>query len=140
MKALYDPEAHKARIQAEADEAYKATYATQGAYEAYWARRRVYGYTYPGDNYSRLGVVRCDRPMLAPMTRGSLAEDLSYPDTRSPFPIDRIESHFGDSMVWDTFGRAHEIENVRVIEYLSPADFEQRKQDQILARLEAAYI
>jgi hypothetical protein len=133
---MYDAEAHKAEIARKADEAYKTMYAKAGAEQAYWARRRVYGHTYPGINYSRLGALRCDRPMEAPLDSGATAEDMRY---HVLFTIDHVESHFGDSMVQDTSGRWHEIEDVRVIDWYSKHEIAARKQDAILARLEAAY-
>lgn len=136
MNDVYNPRAHRDALDRLATETYERAYAERGAYEAYWARRSVYGYMYPGDNYSRVGVLRCDRPMGAPMSAGSLAEDMRYGGT---FTIDHVESHFGDSMLQDTSGRWHELENVRVLEWMDPETLEQRKQDRILGRLEAAY-
>jgi hypothetical protein len=76
-------------------------------------------------------------PAPAPFTPGSKFVDSDHPGHK--FTILRYGSSFGDDYLFDIAQQWHEPHHCRVVEYLSPEDLRQRKQDRILDRLMAAY-
>lgn len=64
--------------------------------------------------------------------------DLDHPN-QGPFTVYKYGSSFGDDYLIDIAQQWHEPDHCRVVEYLSPEALEQRKQDRLLERLEAAY-
>lgn len=77
-------------------------------------------------------------PAPAPFTVGSKFIDSTYP-AEARFTVLERGSNFGEDWIRDLHQRIHDPRDCRVVEYLSPEAFEQRKQDRILGRLEAAY-
>jgi hypothetical protein len=131
----YDAEAHRNQILTEAAEIYAATFEESGAEAAFWARRARLGYMSVGDD-SRLGVIRCWAPSVAPFTFWSKFVDLNHPGY--VFRVSRVESHFGDTALFDVRGMWHELDDCHVVEYVSPETVEQIAQDNLLKRLEGA--
>lgn len=77
-------------------------------------------------------------PQPAPFTVGSKISDTTCPP-EARFTISRVEHNdFGEGYLFDMHNRYHDPYDCTVVDYLSPEALEQRKQDRVLARLEAA--